>query len=113
MRLQAGATQQAVARHSGVSRQTISALSARYTTTQSVNDRPRSSRNSVTTAALARYIWMRHLRNRTTTATTTATQSPGFSDQTACNRLMEAGIFPRRPVRCNVFTPCHLAEHRQ
>ena len=50
-RLQEGATQQAVPRHFDVSRQTISALWARYNTTQSVNDRSRSGHPKVTTAA--------------------------------------------------------------
>ena len=31
-------------------------------------------------------------------------------DQTVRNRLRETGIFPRRPMRRNVFTPSHLAE---
>ena len=115
-RLQAGATQQAVARHFAVSRQTMSALWERYNTTQSVNDRSRSGRPRVTTAAQDRYIRVCHLRNRTTTATTTATQIPGLrriSDQTVRNRLREAGIVPRRPVRRNVLTPRHLAERMQ
>ncbi|KAK7449155.1 hypothetical protein BaRGS_00040044 [Batillaria attramentaria] len=50
-RLQAGATQQAVATHFGVSRHTIAALWARFNNTQSVHDRPRSGRPRVTSAA--------------------------------------------------------------
>ncbi|XP_041351062.1 uncharacterized protein LOC121370032 [Gigantopelta aegis] len=100
--LQAGTTQQAVVRHFGVFRQTISALWARYNTTQSVNDRSRSGRPRVTTAAQDRYIRVCHLRNRTTTATTTAALIPGLRricDQTVRNRLREVRIFPRKSVR--------------
>ena len=55
-RLQTGATPQAVARHFGISRQTISDLWARYTTTQSVNNWPRSGHLRVTTVVQDRYI---------------------------------------------------------
>lgn len=112
-RLQAGATQQEVARHFGVSRQTISALWTRYNNTNRVDDRPRSGRPRVTTQAQDRYIRLRHLRDRTTTATSTTTQIPGvrrISDQTVRNRLREAGLFARRPVRRHVLTPRHLAD---
>lgn len=115
-RLEVGVTQQAVARHFGVSRQTIAALWTRYHNTQSVNDRPRSGRPRVTTAAQDRYIRVRHLRDRTTTATSTAAQIPGhgrISDQTVRNRLREAGLFARRPVRRNVLTAHHVAERLQ
>ena len=43
-----------------------------------VNDRPRSGRHRVTTAAQNRYIRVRHIQNRATTATTTATPMPGL-----------------------------------
>ena len=66
-RLQAEATQQAVARHfkNSLSRQTNSALWARFNTTQSVIYGPRSRRHRVTTAAQDWYIQLRHLRNWT------------------------------------------------
>ena len=86
--------------HYGVCRQTTSALWERYNTAHSVNNRSRSGRHRVTTAAQDRYIRVRRLRNRTTTATITATQIPGqrrTSDQTVHHRLNEARIFRRRP----------------
>ena len=49
---------QTVARHFGVSRQTVSALWPRYNTTQRVNGRPRSGRHRLTAAAAQhRYIY--------------------------------------------------------
>ncbi|KAK7493487.1 hypothetical protein BaRGS_00015198 [Batillaria attramentaria] len=115
-RLRAGATQQAVATHFGVSRQTIAALWARFNNTQSVHDRPRSGRPRVTTAAQDRYIRVRHLRDRTTTATSTASQIPRLrriSDQTVRNRLREAGLLARRPVRRNALNRRHMAARLQ
>ena len=76
-RSEAGVTQQAVARHFGVSRQTISALWTRYNNTRRVNDMPRSGRPRSTAVAEDRYIRVRHLRDRTTIATSTAAQIPG------------------------------------
>ena len=104
-----GVTGQAVAQHLAVCRHTVSALRTRYNTTQRVNDKPRSGSHRGTTTSQV-------LPNRITTATTTVTQIPRLrtmSDQTVGNRLREAGIFTRRPVRRNVFTPCHLAERLQ
>lgn len=48
--------------HFDVSRQTIAAL---YNNTQSVNDRPMSSRSRVTTAAQDRYMRVLYLQDRT------------------------------------------------
>ena len=72
-----------------------------------------TGQGQVVTATQDRYIRVRHLRNRTTTATTSAAQIPGLLrilDKTVRNRPMEAGIVLRRPVRCNDLTPRHLAE---
>ena len=49
-RLRVLGTPQTVARHFGVSRQTVSALWPRYNTTQRVNGRPRSGRHRLTAA---------------------------------------------------------------
>ena len=106
-RLEAGVTQQTMARHVGVSRQTISALWTRYNNTRRVNGKPRSGRRRSTVVAEDRYIRVRHLPDRTTTATSTTAQIPGrgrISYQTVRNRLREAGLFARRPVRRNVLT---------
>ena len=57
-RLQTGATQQAEARHFGISRQTICASWSMYKTTQSVNDRPRPGHHRVNTTTQAeRPLW--------------------------------------------------------
>jgi hypothetical protein len=61
-----------------------------------------SGRPRVTTAAQDRYIRLRHLRERFTTATSTALTIPGvrrISDQIVRNCLRDAGIRARRPVR--------------
>ena len=115
-RLQGGQTQLQVANALRVSRQTISNLWRRYNGTGTVRDRPRSGRPRVTTHAQDRFIRLRHLRDRFTTATSTSTQIPGLrriSGQTVRNRLRAAGIFARRPVRRNVLTPRHVQERLQ
>ena len=115
-RLQGGQTQLQVANALRVSRQTISNLWRRYNGTGTVRDRPRSGGPSVTTHAQDRFIRLRHLRDRFTTATSTSTQIPGLrriSGQTVRNRLRAAGIFARRPVRRNVLTPRHVQERLQ
>ena len=70
----------------------------------------------MTTAAQDRYIRVRHLRDRTTTATSTATALPGvrgISDQTVRNRLREEGLRARRPVRGVILTQQHRLRRRQ
>ena len=57
------------------------------------------------TPAQNRHIWLRHFRDRFTTATSTAAAIPEqrrISDQTVRNRLREAGIRARRPVKAVV-----------
>ena len=68
----------------------------------STHNRPRSGRPRVTTPAQDRHIRLRHLRDRFTTATSTAAAIPGqhrISEQTVRNCLREAGIRARRPVK--------------
>ena len=92
-RLEAGESQSAVARHYNVHQGTISRLWARYTTSHTTQDRPRSGRPRVTTPAQDRYIRVFHLRHRQATATDTAGNVPGLrrvSDQLIHNRLREA-----------------------
>ena len=96
-RLQTGATQQAVARHFGISRQTISALWAwlRYNTTQSVVRLLQSNHHCY------RSIYPSSSSKLTTTATPTVTQitEPCInSDQRVHKWLREAQFFPRSPV---------------
>jgi transposase len=61
----AGATQQAVANHFGVTRHTISNLWSRHNATSNVRDRTRSGRPRVTFAVQDRYIRLRHSHDRT------------------------------------------------
>jgi transposase len=99
-RLQTGETQTHVSRVLNVSQSNISRLWDRYQQQGSTHDRPRSGRPRVTTSAQER-----HLRDRFTTATSTAAAIPGqrrISDQTVRNRLREAGIRARRPVKAVV-----------
>ena len=96
-RLQAGESQNAVARLYNVHRSTISRLWQRYQQSGSTADRQRSGRPRITTAAQDRYIRVIHLRNRTVTATETASNIPGLrriSVQTVRNRLREMVYAP-------------------
>ena len=105
-RLQAGETQTHVYRVLNVSQSNISRLWDMYQQQGSTPDRVRSGRPRVTTPAQDRHIRLRHLRDRFTTATSTAI--PGqrrISDQTVRNSLREAGIRARRPVKAVVLTP--------
>ncbi|KAK3091830.1 hypothetical protein FSP39_022977 [Pinctada imbricata] len=61
--IEAGRRHSDVASHFGVTRITISRLASRYRTAGSVNDRRRSGRPRVTTAAQDRYIVTSHLRD--------------------------------------------------
>ena len=101
-RLEVGETQTEVANTFHVSQSTISRLWDRYRQHRSTRDLPRSGRRRVTTAAQDLYIRVRHLQDRFTTATSTASSILGrhrISDQTVRNRLREAGLRARRPVR--------------
>ena len=79
-RLQAGESQNAVARLHNVHRNTISRLLQRYMYQQSGStaDRQRSRRPRITSAAQDRYIRVLHLRNRIMTARETASNVPGL-----------------------------------
>ena len=110
-RLQAGETKTHVSRVLNVSQSNISRLWDRYQQQGSIHDCLRSERPRVTTPAQDRHIRLRHLRDRFTTATSTAAAIPGqrrISDQTVRNRLREAGIRARRPVKAVVLTRRHV-----
>lgn len=99
-RLLAGESQNAVARLYNVHRSTISRLLQRHQQSGSTADRQRSGRPRITSAAQDRYIRLLHLRNRTKTATETASNIPGLrriSAQTVRNRLRQNGLRARRP----------------
>lgn len=115
-RLQAGESQNQVARHFGVAQSTISRLWARLQQTGSTTDAPRQGRPRVTTPAQDRYIRLRHLRNRFHSASSTAQQLPGgrrISEQTVRNRLRDAGLRPYRPYRGPVLTRRHRQTRMQ
>lgn len=99
-RIEAGESQNAVARTYNVHRSTISRLWRRYQQLGTTTDRLRSGRPRVTTRAQDRYIRLFHLRNRTIAATETAVNVPGLrriSPQTVRNRLRSHGLRARRP----------------
>ena len=96
-RLQAGESQNEVARTLNVNQSNISRLWNRFQQTSSTNDRQRSGRPRITTPELDRYIRVFHLRNRIVAASTTAAGIHGLrriSSQTVRNRLRQHGIRP-------------------
>lgn len=110
--LQAGRGCAAVARVFGVHRSTITRLAERYHVTGSSNDRPRTGRPRVTTAAQDRANRLAHLRDRFRPATRSAAETIGthhrpVSARTIRNRLRAEGIRPYRPYVGSVLTPRH------
>jgi transposase len=111
--LQAGESQNQVARTLNVNQNTISSLWNRFQQTGSTNGRQRSGRPRIATPGQDRYIRVFHLRNRTVAASTTATGITGLrriSSQTVRNRLRQQGIRPRRPYFGAVLMPLHRRE---
>jgi DNA invertase Pin-like site-specific DNA recombinase len=115
-RLETDGPKTAVVSNFNVSQGTISRLWERYQKDGSTRDLPRPGRLRMTTDAQDRYIRSRHLRERFTTATSTASTIPGvrrISDQTVRNRLRNAGIRARRPVRAVVLNQQHRQNRLQ
>lgn len=115
-RLQAGQSQTDVANTFNVAQSTISRLWDRYQRYRLTRDLPRTGRPRVTSNAQDRYIRLRHMRERFTTATSTASSIPGnrrISDQTVRNRLREAGLRARRPLRAVVLNNVHRQNRLQ
>jgi transposase-like protein len=77
-RLQAGETQNEVARTLNVNHNTISRLWNRFQQTGAMNNRQRSGRPRITTPGQDWYIRIIHLPNRTVVASTTAAGIPGL-----------------------------------
>ena len=99
-----------VARHFGCSPSTINRLLQRHRETGSVNDRPRSGRERVTTPDQDRYIVLQHLRDRFLTASETAAATPGrhqprISGNTVRWRLYESDLWAHRPAMVTLLTP--------
>ncbi|KAK3083895.1 hypothetical protein FSP39_004845 [Pinctada imbricata] len=116
--LEAGRRHFDVVSHFGVTRVTISRLASRYRTTGSVNERRRSGRPRVTTAAQDRYTVTSHLRNRFLTVPSTTIGTPGrtnnrISANTVRRRLAEKGIKARRPYKGIKFTQRHKRNRAQ
>ena len=98
-----------VARHFGCSHSTITRLLQRHRETGSVNDRPRSGRERVTTPDQDRYIVLKHIRDRFLTASETAAATPGrhqprISGNTVRRRLYESDLQARRPAMVTLLT---------
>jgi transposase len=114
-RLEAGESKTAVARIFNMFQSTISRLWDRYQKNGLTRDLPKSGRPKVTTAQ-DRYIRLRLLCERFTTATFTASTIPRvrrISDQTVRNRLRDAGIRAIRPVRAVVLNQRHRQNRLQ
>jgi len=100
-RLQAGESQNEVARTLNVNQSTISRLWNIFQQTGSRNDHQTSGRPRITTPGKDRYIRVFHLRNRTVVASTTAAgilELRRISSQTVCNGLRQHDIRPRRRI---------------
>ena len=105
--LQADESQTVVAAAITVSQSTISRLLERHHQHCSTNDRNRSGRPRVTTAAQDR-VHLRHLRDRLATATATVSAIPGQRRISVRNRRRDSRIRVRRPVKAVVLK----LEHR-
>ena len=108
--LQAGQSQNEVARTLNVNHRTISRLWNRFQQTDSSNDRSRSGRPRITTAEQVRYIRVFHLWNRTVFTSFTVVGIPVLRriiSQTVCIRLQQHDIRPRRPYFGAALTPLH------
>ena len=112
-RLQAGQSQNEVARTLNVNQSTISQLWSRFQQTGSSNDRPRCGIPRIASHGQDSYIRVFYLRIRTVSTSTTAVGIPGLrriSSQTVRNRLRQHGIRPKRPYLRAVLTPLHRRE---
>ena len=110
--LQANVSQRRLARQFNVSQSTISRLSRKFAVTGSTKDRPRPGAPRVTTRRQDNFIRQRHLRDRFTTAVSTAAGMRGrtgrnISRFTVSRRLKDYGIRCRRPVKGQILTRRH------
>ena len=107
--LQANVSQRRLARQFNVSQSTISRLSRKFAVTGSTKDRPRPGAPLVTTRRQDNFIRQCHLRDRFTTAVSTAAGMRGrrgrnISRFTVSRRLKDYGIRCRRPVKGQILT---------
>ena len=94
---------------------TIQSLWRKYNATGNVRDLRRNPRGRVTTPGQDWYIINQHVRRRQTTATSTARATIGthqrpIGRQTVVNRLRDAGLQSRRPLKGLVLTLRHRQE---
>lgn len=92
----------------------IQALKQKFDATGSVADRPGMPKRRVTTQRQDRYIVVSHLRDRFRPASVTSRQIQGhngrnITPQTVRNRLRDAGIRCRRPLKGVLLTAQHRA----
>ena len=98
-----------IARRMNCAHSTILRLVQRHNETGSVNERHRSGRQRVTTAAEDRHIVLRHLRNGFRTETETAREDRRYGQQrisrdTVRRRLLERDLQAHYAYRGNVLT---------
>jgi hypothetical protein len=108
--IQAGESQNEVARTPNVNHCTIFRLWNRFQQTGSTNNRKRSGGPRITTPGQDRYIRIFHLPNRTVATSTTAAGIPGLrriSSKIVHNRLRQHDIRPRRPYVGAILRPLH------
>ena len=112
-RLQAGQSQNEVARTLNVNQSTISQLWSRFQQTGSSNDRPRCGIPRIASHGQDSYIRVFYLRIRTVSTSTTAVGIPGLrriSSQAVRNRLRKHDIRPRRTYFRAVWTRLYRRE---
>ena len=107
--IQAGRSTLVVANHFNCHHSTIVRICQRFAVTNSVADRPRTGRQRVTTRNQDRRIRLAHLRDRFTTATSTARETPASHRQRIIahavrRRLKESRLSARRPYRGPLLT---------
>ena len=113
--VQSGKRYEDVANQFGCSKLTITRLMNRVRQIGTTADRPRSGRPREKSDRQDRHIRLIHLRNRFVPPTVTATQTPErhnprISAQTVQNRLREANLRARRPIKGPMLTRRHRRE---
>ena len=96
------------------SKSAIERLWAKFNQTGTVANRRRRPRRRVTTRRQDRYIVLSHLRDRRMTAASTARRTNGIHNRpvrndTITDRLREAGVRARRPMKAPVLLRRHRA----
>ncbi|KFM59137.1 Transposable element Tcb1 transposase, partial [Stegodyphus mimosarum] len=111
-RLECGRTQLEVSDELGIAQSVISRLWQRFQDDGNVSRRYSTGRPRVTTPNEDRYLAVTAKRNRRSTASDLSRQLSSatgttISRQTLYRRLMQIGLYARRPVRCVPLTSTH------